>query len=71
MGNYLHFLIYNNKKNWRSLLLRQTVYSSVHQLLHHLPMNLRRFINKCVGSEQITKIKESAGQPVILRPEGL
>ena len=43
----------------------------LHHLLHHLPVNLRRFTKNCVSLGQNTKIEKSAGKPVISRFEGL
>lgn len=40
-------------------------------LLHHLLVNLRRFIKISIGLGQNTKNEKSAGQPVISRFEGL
>lgn len=40
-------------------------------LLHHLPVNLRRFIKNSVGLGHNTKNENSAGKPVISRFEGL
>ena len=42
-----------------------------HYLLHHLPVNLRRFTKNSAGFGQNIKIEKSAGKPVISRFEGL